>query len=64
MPPERFETIWAGLAGKYCAEQASNCQSHGRYGRNGKDGVDDLLFDGENVDQLSDALNWIAFHRQ
>jgi hypothetical protein len=23
-----------------------------------------LLFDGENVDQLIDALNWMAFHRQ
>ena len=23
-----------------------------------------LLFDGENVEQLSDALNWMVFHQQ
>ena len=28
------------------------------------DGVDGLLFDAGNVDQLSDALNWMVSHRQ
>ena len=63
-PSEWFETFGLVLLESFAQSRPVIASRMGGMTEIVTDGVDGLLFDAGNVDQLSDALNWMASHRQ